>query len=233
MSWVGLYRSSVLGRAVWGRGMVSVPGLGASRGFASTSAALAEAGAAKPVFHGPTGRYAHALYNIASKASKLEEVTKEVADFQEMRKRSPELNSFLLNPTIPRGIKVATLEAIVKKCGFSDVFANFLLVVAESGRATEAPGILQTFEDIRASEKGEITALVRSTVPLTPWQIGLLQQRLTLRFFPDQPDTDIQVTNEIDPELLGGLTITMQDKFIDMSWKKEIKRLHDILMEGV
>lgn len=185
------------------------------------------------MFYGTNGRYAHALYNTASRASKLKQVTSEVAEFQKMRADSAELNSFLLNPTVARKTKVDILAAIMKKCGYSDIFTHFMLVLAESGRTTETPGILGTFESILASEKGEITALVKSTVPLTPWQIALLQKRLVARFFPDQPGTDIKITNETDTELLGGFTVTLQDKFIDLSWKKEVKRLEEILLEGL
>lgn len=179
------------------------------------------------------GRYATALYNAAVKTNCLDAVIKDVAQMQEMQSSNATLDAFLNNPTLPRIAKTETLSEIVKKSGFSDIFSQFFLVMAENGRTEEATKTLQSFQDIIAALKGEVIVKVTTTLPLSEWELALLKKEIKNRFFADKPDAELTVETAIDEELLGGLTIQVGDRFMDLSTRTELRKLQEVIMKSV
>lgn len=196
------------------------------RGYAA--AAESAQSANMPKASGTFGRYASALYSAASKQGALETISGDVAAMQEMQDSTPALDSFLRNPTLPRSAKVATLTEVSKKAGFSPIFSNFLSVVAENGRTAEADKILKTFADMIASTKGEVVLKVTSTVPLSEWELALLKKNVQGRFF-EGAAADFTVETTIDESLLGGLTVQIGDRFMDLSTRTELRKLTDVI----
>lgn len=179
------------------------------------------------------GRYATALYNAAKKMNSLDAVIKDVAQMQAMQSSNATLHEFLNNPTLPRTAKTETLSDIVKKSGFSDIFSHFVMVMAENGRTEEASKTLQSFQDIIAALKGEVVVKVTTTLPLSEWELALLKKEIKNRFFADKPDAELTVETAIDEDLLGGLTIQVGDRFMDLSTRTELRKLQEVIMKSV
>lgn len=173
------------------------------------------------------GRYATALFNAAKKMKSLDAVIEDVKRMKDMNDTIPSLSSFLQNPTLPKSAKVDTLGAIIGKAGFNQTFSNFMMVMAENGRTTEMAKTLQSFIDIIASLKGEVICKVTTVDPLSDWELSLLKKRIKQRFFSDKPDAEITIETAIDEELLGGLTIQVGDRFMDLSTRTEIRKLSE------
>lgn len=179
------------------------------------------------------GRYANALYNAAKKTNTLDNVINDVTRLQSMQSTIPALNEFLINPTLPRSAKKEALSEIVKKSGFSDVFSNFMIVMAENGRTRESAKALATFQDIIAILKGEVVCKVTTSVPLSEWELALLKKKVKKRFFADKPEAEITVETAIDESLMGGLTIQVGDRFMDMSTRTELRKLQEVILKSV
>jgi F-type H+-transporting ATPase subunit O len=198
---------------------------GAQRSFAAAATAQA---ADMPKATGTFGRYASALYSAAHKLGALDTVTSDVHAMQKMQSSTPAFDTFMRNPTLPRSAKVATLATVVKKAGFSQTFSNFILVVAENGRTAEVDKILATFSDMIASTKGEVVLKVTSTEPLSEWELALLQKNIRSRFF-EGAAADFTVETSIDESLLGGLTVQIGDRFMDLSTRTELRKLTEVI----
>lgn len=179
------------------------------------------------------GRYATALYNAAKKTNSLDSVISDVRRMQEMQTSNETLDGFLTNPTLPRTAKIDTIGEIVKKSDFSPTFSQFLMVLAENGRTEESSKTLSAFQDIIAALKGEVIVKVTTTMPLSEWELALLKKKIRQRFFADKPKADITVETSIDAELLGGLTIQVGDRFMDLSTRTELRKLQEVIMKSV
>lgn len=179
------------------------------------------------------GRYANALYRAATKTNSLDLVTADVKRMREMEETIPSLSDFLKNPTLPRSAKVQTLNEVIARSAFHETFANYMMVMAENGRTTELPKSLKAFEDIIASLKGEVVCKVTTTEPLTEWELALLKKRIKNRFFSHKPEADVSIETFIDEELLGGLTIQVGDRFMDLSTRTELRKLQDSIAQSV
>lgn len=179
------------------------------------------------------GRYATALYNAAKKTNSLDAVIEDVSQMQSMQSTNATLDEFLSNPTLPRTAKTEALSDIVKKSGFSDIFSQFMIVMAENGRTEEAAKTLTSFQDIIAALKGEVIVKVTTTLPLSEWELALLKKEIKNRFFADKPDAELTVDTAIDEELLGGLTIQVGDRFMDLSTRTELRKLQEVILKSV
>lgn len=198
------------------------------QGVGARGLASAAASADMPKVTGTFGRYASALYSAASKQNALDTVANDVTAMQKMQEFTPAFDSFLRNPTLPRSAKVSTLKVVSEKAGFSPLFNNFLSIVAENGRTADADKILETFSGMIASTKGELVLKVTSTVPLSEWELALLKKNIQSRFFEDGA-ADFTVETAIDQTLLGGLTVQIGDRFMDLSTRTELRKLTDII----
>lgn len=179
------------------------------------------------------GRYANALYNAAKKSNVIDTVSADVAQMQSMQATNSTLNEFLLNPTLPRAAKTEAIDEIVQKAGFSDVFSNFLRVMAENGRTADASKSMASFQEIISALKGEVTCKVTTTVPLSEWELALLKKKIKQRFFADSPDAELTVETAIDQDLLGGLTVQVGDRFMDLSTRTELRKLQEVILKSV
>lgn len=210
-----------------GRAISRVFGGNGLRGFA------AEASVELPKAADTPSRYASALYQAARKSGALESVGSDVERMLKMQSTIPSLDEFLSNPSLPRFAKVDTLGEIVKRSEFSPTFSQFLMVMAENGRTVDMKKSLNVFQDIMSSFKGKVVCKVTTTEPLTEWEMALLKKRIKHRFFADKPDTELTVESAIDEELLGGLTIQVGDRFMDLSVRTELRKLQDTVSKAM
>jgi F-type H+-transporting ATPase subunit O len=199
----------------------------ARRGLATAATTHSNVAEIPKVF-GTTGRYATALYSAALKQNSFDAVSADVTQMQSMQSSSASFDDFLRNPTLARSAKVDILSGIVQKAGFSRTFSDFLLVVAENGRSGEIEKILSTFDGMVASTKGEVVVKVTTTLPLTNWELALLKKNIKERFYPDSV-ADLIVETLIDESLLGGLTIQIGDRFMDLSARTELRKLTEVI----
>lgn len=199
----------------------------ACRGFAT------EASVELPKAVDTPGRYATALYQAARKSGSLDSVESDVGRMLEMQSTIPSLDEFLSNPSLPRSAKVDALGEIVKRSDFSPTFSQFLMVMAENGRTTDMKKSLDAFQTIMSSLQGKVVCKVTTTEPLTEWEMALLKKRIKLRFFADKPEADLTVETAIDEELIGGLTIQVGDRFMDLSVRTELRKLQDTVSKAV
>lgn len=192
------------------------------------SAAAAAAAEDAPKAHGIVGRYAMALYAAASKQGTLDTVAADVAKLQEMEGGSLSFREFLKDPTLPRTAKVETINAVMNRGSFSETFSNFMYVITENGRSSETSKIMATFNEMIASTKGEVSMKVVSSIPLTEWELALLKKTIKERFYPNKT-TEIHVETAVDDSLLGGFTVQIGDRFMDLSTRTELRRLTEAI----
>src|SRR5580765_433600 len=77
--------------------------------------------------------YGRALYEAARDAGVQSQVTAELVALQSMRGKDPRVAKFFETPTIPFDQKREVINTTFKNC--SQITRNFLIVIAERGRA--------------------------------------------------------------------------------------------------
>jgi len=179
---------------------------------------------------GLEGRYASALYSAATKMKQLEKVENELTQVQEAIKKNKHLRDVITSPIINRKLLETTLRDVGAKASLSTATTNLLALLAENGRLKKADGIINAFKTIMAAHRGEIVCEVKTAKPLDGSQRKQLEE--VLRKFIKSNQT-IQLKASVDPALIGGLVVSIGDKYVDMSVATKVKKYTDLITVAV
>ncbi|KPJ19788.1 ATP synthase subunit O, mitochondrial [Papilio machaon] len=175
---------------------------------------------------GLEGRYATALYSAASKSKSLDVVEKELRQFQQSIKADAKLKEFIINPTLKRSLKVDALKHVSSKVNLSATTSNLLGLMAENGRLGKLDAVINAFKIMMAGHRGEVTCEVITAKPLDQAQRQSLEAALK-KFL--KGNESIQLTAKVDPSLIGGMIVSIGDKYVDMSVASKVKKYTEII----
>jgi F-type H+-transporting ATPase subunit delta len=166
------------------------------------------------------GRYASALFDLASEAGTVTAVESDLDKLAAALAESAELRALIRNPEVSRDQLARVVAGIGAHLGLADLTKNFLGVLAENRRVAELPAMIRAFHAIAAAQRGEVTAEVASAHALTDAQISALEQKLRAR-----EGRTVKLRTSVDPDLLGGLVVTVGSKRIDGSIRTRLNTL--------
>ena len=151
---------------------------------------------------GVAGRYATALFELANEQNKLDEVDQDLAKFQGMLDQSEDLSRLVRSPAFAAEEQERALGAVMDWASIGATTGNFLKVVTRNRRLFAADDMIKTFRTLLARHKGEVSAEVRSAIPLTEEQLNSLKERLKATH-----GANVRLDAKVDPSLLGGLVV--------------------------
>ncbi len=166
------------------------------------------------------GRYASALYELASEKKAVKAVESDLDALGQAILGSADLAALIRNPQVGRDAAAKAMDAIAGVLGLSDLTKNFLGVLAANRRLAALPEIVRAFASIAAAARGEVTAEVTSAHPLTATQLKALSAKLK-----EREGKDVKITANVDPELLGGLVVRIGSTQIDSSIRTRLNSL--------
>lgn len=182
-----------------------------------------------PVF-GIEGRYASALFSAASKQKQLDAVEKDLVALQQAYKSDPKLKEFLVNPSIKRALKADALKHVATKVNYSVSTSNLLQALAENGRLKKIDQVINMFKLVMAAHRGDVVCEVVSAKPLDSSQRSALESALK-KFL--KPNENIKLTAKVDPEIIGGIVVSIGDKYVDLSVASKVKKYKDLISAAV
>ena len=166
------------------------------------------------------GRYASALFDLASEAGTVSSVESDLDKLDAALRESGELRALIRNPEIKRSQIANVMAGIADHLALSPLTKNFLGVLASNRRVADLPGMIRAFAAIAAAQRGEAQAEVASAHPLSDSQLGELESRLRAR-----EGRTVKLKSRVDPDLLGGLVVTIGSKRIDSSIRTRLNSL--------
>ena len=96
------------------------------------------------------------------------------------------------------------------------------------GGKGEVEAVLYTFLDMAREQMNLLHAEVISAVPLSPEQIAVLEKKLIGMFHKQ-----IEMTVTVNPSILAGLRVIVDDKVLDDSVKRKLLDMKQAVYEGV
>ena len=146
------------------------------------------------------GRYATALFELASDANAVTTVEASLAGVVKALGESDDLRALTTSPILSRADAKSAIAAVATSMKLDALTAKTLGVLAENRRLGEISNVARAFSQLAASHRGEITAEVTSAHALTAAQSKALAAQLKARV-----GTDVAVQHKIDPSILGGI----------------------------
>ena len=166
------------------------------------------------------GRYASALFDLASENGTVTAVESDLVMLGNALTESDDLAAATTNPQLSRGEQGAAVAAVARHLGLSDLTTSFLGVLASNRRLSKLPEMIAAFKAIAAAQRGEVTATVTSAHPLSDDQLATLKTKLTAR-----EGRTVMLDANVDPDLLGGLVVTIGSQRIDASIRTRLNSL--------
>ncbi|XP_056415545.1 ATP synthase subunit O, mitochondrial [Hyla sarda] len=176
---------------------------------------------------GVEGRYATALYSAASKEKKLDQVEKDLNRVSTLIK-DPKFSFIITDPHIKRGLKQKTITNLLAKEKLSPLTSNFINLLAENGRLRYTQEVIGAFAKMMSAHRGEVLCSVTTASPLD--EASLTELKAALNGFLAKGES-LKLETKTDPEILGGMVVSVGDKYIDMSTKTKIQKLTKVMRE--
>lgn len=166
-------------------------------------------------------RYAKALYKLAVENGDCDEIYEQLRALSTRYTAIDELKRVMINPYIPAEEKgrVMLLAAGAKPGSSLD---KFILLIIRNNRAEFLRKIALSYVDLYR-EKHNIAKVEITTAAEMPEKeiqaiLDIVKNKLG-------DGVTLEVTTEVDPELIGGFTVTIGDVLLDASVKNELKKL--------
>jgi F-type H+-transporting ATPase subunit delta len=166
------------------------------------------------------GRYASALFDLASEHGVVTAVEGDLDKLGEALKGSADLAALIRNPKVSRDATAKAMDAVAGVLGLSALTKNFIGVLAANRRLAALPEIVRAFAAIAAAQRGEVTAEVTSAHALTDDQLAQLAHKLKAR-----EGKEVKIKASVDPEILGGLVVRIGSRQIDSSIRTRLNSL--------
>jgi F-type H+-transporting ATPase subunit delta len=101
---------------------------------------------------------------------------------------------------------------------------NFLRLVVDNGRLAVLPEVARQFRAMKNAAEGRADCLIESALPLTDDQVHELlwglSRRMGLKLIPEV---------KVDPELIGGVRVSVGDRVLDDTIKARLAQMHTAL----
>ena len=175
---------------------------------------------------GVAERYASSLYELAAEAGSVDQIGAELAGFQTLINESADMKRFIESPVFSAEDQLRAVAAVLEKAGISGLSANFIKVAAANRRLFAIPGMIKSYFQIVARNRGEISADVTSAHALTSAQENEL--KATLKGVTGK---DVAINVTVDPSILGGLIVKVGSRQIDTSLRTKLSTLKLALKE--
>lgn len=166
-------------------------------------------------------RYALALYELAGETNQLDQVFADMGIVAETCLDSKELLRVLSSPLIRETKKNNILTEIFTK-SISDLSQRFITLVVTQNREVSLPAIALEYIKLVKDFKGIKTAYLTSAQPLDDETRKKILARLK-----EQTGREVELIEKIDPELMGGFTLSMEGQLIDASVRNTLHQLRN------
>jgi F-type H+-transporting ATPase subunit delta len=169
--------------------------------------------------------YARALFEAAKEQGRVEEAQQALGDFLAAVRQVPELSGMLENPQLDPQAKRAALAELLDDS--DELVRNFLLLLAEKGRAGELDEIVTELDALVAREQGRLTVELTTAHTLSDDEAGAIVRRIE-----EASGRTVEASRSVDPDLVGGIVLQAGSLRVDASVRGRLERLRQTLVKG-
>ncbi|MBN8235005.1 F0F1 ATP synthase subunit delta [Halobacillus kuroshimensis] len=169
-------------------------------------------------------RYADALFQLGQERSKLEKFETELQTLKEVFRSSEEIISFLKHPRFSIDQKKTMIAESFQS--FSEEIVNLLKLLVERHREDIILDMIQDYIRMMNDAKGIADADVYSVRQLSEAE----KQRISESFAPKVGKQSLNLTNIVDPSIIGGIRLRVGNRIFDGSVSGKLRRIERKLL---
>jgi F-type H+-transporting ATPase subunit delta len=166
--------------------------------------------------------YAKALFDAAKENGRLARVREELSDFVAAVEQVPELRELLRSPQLDPRAKSSALDAVLGDA--DELVRNFMLLLAEKGRAGQVEEIQREFERLAAAEERRLEVELTTAI-----ELDRDEERRIVGQIEQASGRKVDATTSVDPDLIGGVVLRAGSLRVDASVRGRLERLRQEL----
>jgi len=170
--------------------------------------------------------YAGALLEIAHEKNAIAKIEEELSFLEELLKNDQDLLRYFSAPGINKDSKKQFVDKVFGG-ELSELMVNFLKVLIDNGRQQDIPDISIAFSELLDIVNNRQKIRLVSSVKLNTDIINRIKKSLEDRF-----NKNIVVEEVVDPSILGGIIVQVDDLIIDASLKNDLMKLREKLLHS-
>lgn len=165
-------------------------------------------------------RYARSIFDLAKDQGALNVVRDDMRTVATTVGGSADLRVLLKSPVVKADAKSTILKRVFAG-QVGELTVRFMDIMVRKGREALLPEVALAFSNLFKANAGIVSAEITSAVPLADSARQQVHALVTAKY----PGKSIEITEKVDPALIGGLVIRVGDEQFDGSVSR---RLHDL-----
>ena len=162
--------------------------------------------------------YSRSLFEVAMEHDKLDEIHEQLDEFVDALEATHDLQVFLFSPYFSTAEKKEGLRKVLE--GPDPALENFLELLIEKHRMPVLFRIRRQFDERWQDERRLLPVQVTSAVQLDDSTVEHIKNSIA-----EQTDRQIELTTEVDPDILGGIVLRVGNSILDASIKNRLETL--------
>jgi len=165
--------------------------------------------------------YAKALYEVALESDRLESFQEELSFIVETFKQYPDFYELCRTPQLSLEEKKQIVENVFSGRLTAEI-VNFLKVLLDKRRITSLEEIAREYRKLINEYNNVVEGVAVTAVALKEDQKAKLEEKLG-----KLTGKKIRLRNEIDPSIIGGILVRVEDKVIDGTVQRRLNELKE------
>lgn len=169
--------------------------------------------------------YAKALFSLAREQDQVM-AWRELLSALSLVMQDEQMLSLLKNPAVtPTMVQEMVLSLVSGEGPLQESWVRWVHLLIEAKRLEAAPEMMRQFEELVAEMTGKQRGTLTVAAPVDEQQLQAIISAVQRRL-----NSDVELNVAVDPSIVGGAVIRVNDTLIDASVKGKFRRLHQALL---
>ena len=165
-----------------------------------------------------TSRYSNALFSLKKDENQLIDSQVEIKELIKVLRENPDFLTLLDSSYKEFEEKEEIINQVFKSV--DEEIVSLIKIIVRNHRAMYLIEIFEEFNSLVNEYRGVLEGLVYSTVPLSESELDKLNQKIS-----EVEARQTELRNIIDPSLIGGVKVVINDHIYDGSIKHHIENM--------
>ncbi len=167
--------------------------------------------------------YGLALFSLSKEQDIVEKRQKEVKDLKSILKENADFITVLDSSFLTLDDRMKVIDNNFP--GIDEDIKNFLKVICRNNRATFILDIFDSFNSYCNEHRGIKEGILYSTVPIAENDKNRIEEKIA-----QLEKCSVELTNRIDPSLVGGVKVLINSRIYDGSISGKIEKIKRSLL---
>ncbi|MCH2197267.1 MAG: ATP synthase F1 subunit delta [Flavobacteriales bacterium] len=166
-------------------------------------------------------RYAKSLLDLATERNEVDAVEKDMRLISSTIQESRDLELLLLSPVV-KGDKKENILKTLFGSHITEMTTGFIGIMTAKGREAVLAEVATHFLELTKKRKGILSAQVITATALTE------EARAKINAIVSKLNSGgaVEIEESVDPAIVGGFVLKVEDKMIDASVLSQFRKLH-------